>query len=101
MPTNVIGSFIIAIYILIPSSPSPYLHKEKGSLLRLVALSEKIDSPELSLLDDTISTKILWRQIGQLRNLIKAFMFEGKKGGKDQESIQSSTTPDLGYRMRK
>ena len=25
----------------------------------------------------------------------------GKKGGKDQESIQSSTTPDPGYHMGK
>ena len=27
--------------------------------------------------------------------------FEGKKGGKDQESIQSSTTPDPRYHMGK
>ena len=27
--------------------------------------------------------------------------YESKKGGKDQESIQSSTTPDPGYQMGK
>ena len=27
--------------------------------------------------------------------------YESKKGGKDQESIQSSTTPDPGYQMVK
>ena len=26
---------------------------------------------------------------------------KSKKGGKDQESIQSSTTPDIGYHIRK
>ena len=28
-------------------------------------------------------------------------LFQSKKGGKDQESIQSSTTPDPGYHMEK
>ena len=28
-------------------------------------------------------------------------LFSSKKGGKDQESIQSSTTPDPGYHMVK
>ena len=27
--------------------------------------------------------------------------YESKKGDKDQESIQSSTTPDQGYQIRK
>ena len=31
------------------------------------------------------------------RNLAKHFFFQSKKEGKDHESIQSSTTPDLGY----
>ena len=28
-------------------------------------------------------------------------MYKSKKGGKDQETIQSSTTPDQGYHMGK
>ena len=28
-------------------------------------------------------------------------IYESKKGGNDQESIQSSTTPDTGYHMGK
>ena len=34
-------------------------------------------------------------------NTVAGSPSESKKGGKDQESIQSSTTPDPGYHMGK
>ena len=33
--------------------------------------------------------------------VVLCVQYESKKGGKDQESIQSSTTPDPGYQMGK
>ena len=35
------------------------------------------------------------------RKLVFLFLNQSKNDGKDQESIQSSTTPDPGYHMRK
>ena len=37
----------------------------------------------------------------QLIYVVLCVQYESKKGGKDQESIQSSTTPDPGYQMGK
>ena len=34
-------------------------------------------------------------------NVVLCMQYESKKGDKDQESIQSSTTPDPGYQMGK
>ena len=33
--------------------------------------------------------------------VVLCIQYDSKKGGKDQESIQSSTTPDPGYKMGK
>ena len=41
---------------------------------------------------------LLRNQKGYKSNTIES-IFEGKKGGKNQESIQSSATPDPGYHM--
>ena len=40
-----------------------------------------------------------WGENGRLLLLGKQTSSESKKGGKDQELIQSSTTPDPGYHM--
>ena len=39
--------------------------------------------------------------MGYYRKQKNQCMYPSKKGAKDQESIQSSTTPDTGYHMRK
>ena len=38
---------------------------------------------------------------GMWASLTSCYIIQSKKEGKDQETIQSSTTPDLGYNMGK
>ena len=62
----------------------------KTTVISLVNVSQEIDSGQSVMNKHKIKTK---RQ--------GVFFFQRKRGDKDQELIQSSTTPDPGYHMGK